>query len=173
MNTTLQYIVISVMLFLFLPTIVYAQTNGSQDEKTALTDTSLEIYGALAIDRADGIHYGWGMNYPTLAEAEKKAIEECNKKGGNCTIVFSFSGTCCVAYRFIEGNVGMGYGWGIGLTKKEADKMAIKECGERSYYLPAPNHEIKCSRQNAGEHKVIYDAHDELKLIMPGGITDY
>ena len=68
---------------------------------------------------------------------------------------------------------GIYYGWGIGLTKEEADKRARIECGERSYYLPVPNHEIKCSRQNAGELKVFYDAHDELKLIMPGGITDY
>jgi hypothetical protein len=173
MNRSIPYIVISVISFILLPNIVSSQINSPRGETATLTDSALIKYGALAIDRSDGIYYGLGLDYSTLAEAEKNAIEECNKKGGKGSIVLSFSGTCCVAYRFIEGNVGMGYGWGIGLTKEEADKIAMKECGERSYYLPAPNHEIKCSRQNAGELKVIYDAHDELKMILPGTITDY
>ena len=161
MKKTARNIVISVIIFVFLPSIVFSQ---NQDETK---------YGALAIDRGNGFYYGWAIDSPTLAEAEKKAIEECNNKGGKCTVVLSFSGAGCAAYRFITGNVGMGYGWGLALTKEEADVKAKKECAERSYGLPAPNFIYKCSSQNAGELKVIYDAHDELKLILPGTIEDY
>ena len=66
----------------------------------------------------------------------------------------------------------MGNGSGIGLTKEEADKVAKKEYAERSYYPPAPNHIIKCSKQNAGELKVIYIAHNEINKLIPGIITE-
>jgi len=161
MNRTARHIVITVLLFVFIPTFVYSQ------------DKDVTKYSALAIDRGNGLYFGWAIDLPTLAEAEKKAIEECNKKGGKCTVVLSYSGTGCAAYRFITGNVGMGYGWGLALTKEEADAKAKKECAERAYGLPAPNFYYKCSSQNTGELKVIYDAHDELKLILPGTIEDY
>jgi len=67
----------------------------------------------------------------------------------------------------------MGYGWGIAPTSEEADAKAKKECAERSYGLPAPNSDSRCTGQNAGDLKVIYDAHDELKLTLPGAATDY
>jgi len=158
------HMAISFLLLAFIPAFVCSQDEAPPEETT---------YGALAIDRANGLYYGWAIDCLTLAEAEKKSIEECNEKGGNCTVVLSFSGTACAAYRFITGNVGMGYGWGIALTAEEADAMAKKECAERSYGLPAPNSDGRCSSQNAGALKVIYDAHDELKLILPGGVTDY
>jgi hypothetical protein len=164
MKRTVRHISISVILFAFVPTIVCSQDEAPPEETK---------YGALAIDRGNGLYYGWAIDCLTLAEAEKNAIEECNEKGGDCSVVLSFSGTACAAYRFITGNVGMGYGWGIALTAEEADAMAKKECAERSYGLPAPNSDGRCISQNAGDLKVIYDAHDELKLTLPGGVTDY
>ena len=173
MKRTARNIVISVIIFVFIPTIVCSQINSPPGETATLTDQVVTKYGALAIDRGNGFYYGWAIDCPTLAEAEKKAIEECKNKGGKCTVVLSFSGTGCAAYRFITGNVGMGYGWGLALTTEEADAKAKKECAERSYSLPAPNFVCKCNSQNAGELKVIYDAHDELRLIQPGTIIDY
>ena len=164
MKRTARHITISVILLACLPTILCSQADNPPGGTK---------YGALAIDRANGVFYGWALDCQTLAEAEKKAIEVCNKKGGNCSVVLSYSGTACTAYRFITGNVGMGYGWGIAPTVEEADAIAKKECAERSYGLPAPNSDSRCSSQNAGELKVIYDAHDELKLVLPGAASDY
>ncbi|RIH66944.1 DUF4189 domain-containing protein [Mariniphaga sediminis] len=141
--------------------------------KTQSDDSGTTKYGALAIDRGNGIYYGWSSDCISLAEAEKKALDVCREKGGNCTIVLSFSGTGCAAYRFITGNVGMGYGWGLAKTKEEADVKAKKECAERSFGLPAPNVVFKCNSKGSGELKEIYDAHDEINAIQPGIITDY
>jgi len=164
MKRTSLPIAISVFIFACLPSVAFTQNDPSPDDIK---------YGALAIDRANGVYYGWAIDCLTLAEAEEKAIEACNEKGGNCSVVLSFSGKACAAYRHITGNVGMGYGWGIAQTAEEADAKAKKECAERSYGLPAPNHDSRCSSPDAGELKVIYDAHDELKLVLPGAASDY
>jgi hypothetical protein len=150
------------------------QKNSTQGEKVVSgTNSGVTKYGALAIDRGNGFYYGWAANYSSLAEAEKKAIENCAGKGGRCTVVLSYSGTGCAVYRFITGNVGMGYGWGLAKTKEEADIKAKKECAERSFGLPAPNMVWICNPANSGELKEIYNAHDELKSLQPGAITDY
>ena len=159
---------------LFLSLNIYSQINIPSGGKSSSTTNPVGIkYGALSIDRSNGFYFGWAYDCQTLAEAEKKAIEECNKKGGRCTVVLSFSGTGCAAYRFITGNVGMGFGWGIAKTKEEADLKAIKECAERSYGLPSPNLVYKCNSINSGELKVIYDAHNEIKSTQPGTVTNY
>jgi hypothetical protein len=67
----------------------------------------------------------------------------------------------------------MGYGWGLARTKEEADTRAKKECAERSYGLPAPNMVSSCNSANSGDLKLIYDAHDEIKSLQPGTITNY
>jgi len=173
MNRFARHIVISVILLMFIPTFVCSQINSPSNESATETDQDGTKFGALAIDRGNVYLHGWASECPTLAFVEKKAIEECTKRGGRCTIVLSFSGTGCAAYRYITGNVGMGYGWGLALNKEEADEKAKKECAERSYGLPAPNIKYRCNSKNAGELQVIYDAHDELKLVLPGTITEY
>jgi hypothetical protein len=153
---------------------LYSQVNNVQDKKVVSTTNDVTVkYGALAIDRGNGFYFGWAADCSSLAEAEKKAIENCSKKGGRCTVVLSYSGTGCAVYRFITGNVGMGYGWGLSKTKEEADTKAKKECAERSYGLPAPNIVWSCNSINSGELKEIYNAHDELKGLQPGAVTDY
>jgi hypothetical protein len=154
---------------------IYAQnTSPENNEQKSKTEDASTKYGALALDRGNGIYYGWATDCVTLAEAEKTAIEECNKKGGRCTVVLSFSGAGCAVYRFISGNVGMGYGWGLAKTKDEADSKAKKECAERSFGLPAPNMVAKCNSPGSGALKEIYDAHDEINRNMPEGIElDY
>ena len=58
--------------------------------KVTTTKPVTSKFGALAIDRSNGFYYGFSYDYPTLPEAEKKATDECNKKGGDCSVVLSF-----------------------------------------------------------------------------------
>src|SRR5690606_21445100 len=60
--------------------------------KATTTKSLASKFGALAIDRSNGFYYGFSYDYPTLAEAETKAADECRKKGGDCSVVLSFSG---------------------------------------------------------------------------------
>jgi hypothetical protein len=168
----LSLTVISLILTL-LSTGIYSQKNTVTIKNTAPTNQSVGTkYGALAIDRSNGFFFGWSANCSSLNEAEKKALEECSKKGGICTVVLSYSGTGCAAYRFITGNVGTGFGWGLAKTKEEADVIAKKECSERSFGLPAPNFVWSCNVANTNDLKEIYNAHKEIDN-APGTITDY
>ncbi len=119
-------------------------------------------FGALAIDRSNGFYYGYSSDASTKAEAESRAIAECNKRGGNCSIVLTFSGTGCAAYRTINGNVGTAFGWGIGKTKEEADAIAIKECLKRSNGISPPNFVWSCNSSGTGILKEIYNASSEI-----------
>jgi hypothetical protein len=170
-NQILSALILIVMLFSVNANAQIISSSGNKPASKAGSEATK--YGALAIDRGNGFYFGWAVDCSTLAEAEKNAIEECNKKGGRCTVVLSFSGTGCAAYRFITGNVGMGYGWGLAGTKEEADIKAKKECAERSYGLPAPNLVCKCNSINSGELKEIYNAHDEIVSMQPGAVTNY
>lgn len=105
-------------------------------------------YGALAIDRSNGFYYGFSFDQPNLAEAEKRAVDECNKRGGSCSIVLTYSGTGCAAYRTINGNVGTAFGWGIAKTKEEADAIATKECLKRSGGIQPTNFVWSCKMQH-------------------------
>lgn len=166
---------LSALIIILLSTNIFSQVKTLPPGNKAPTEpNSVSLkYGALAIDRRNGFYFGWAYDCPTLSDAEKKAIEECKKKGGNCTVVLSFSGTGYAAYRFITGNVGLGYGWGLAKTKEKADSLAKKECAERSFGLPAPNFILKCNSPNSGELKSIYDAHNEISKMQTGVITNY
>jgi len=167
------YIPVSMLLFLLFPVTGHAQGSAAAASSSKGTGQTETRYAALAIDRSNGFYFGWAVDCATLSEAEKRAIDECSKKGGRCTVILSFSGTGCAAYRFITGNVGMGYGWGLARTKEEADMKAKKECAERSFGLPAPNLIVRCNSDNSGQLKEIYKAHDEIQSMQPGAITDY
>ena len=167
------FLAVSILILPSLSTNIYSQKNASPGKSPSTANSVAIKYGALAIDRSNGFYFGWAADCSTLSEAEKKAIEVCNKRGGKCTVVLSYSGTGCAAYRFITGNVGMGYGWGLAGTKDEADAKAKKECAERSYGIPAPNIVWICNSVNSGDLKEIYNAHDEIKSLQPGIVTDY
>lgn len=169
-----QFVSAFLFMLLILSVNICAQSNRQSADNSANKAVTPGIkFGALAIDRGNGFYFGWASDCSSLAEAEKKAIDVCNKKGGRCTVVLSYQGTGCAAYRFITGNVGMGYGWGLAANREEADKKAKKECAERSYGLPAPNIVWSCNSSDSGELKLIYDAHDEINSIRPGTFTDY
>lgn len=119
-------------------------------------------YGALAIDRSNGFYYGWSNDYATIAEAEKRAVEECKKKGGDCTVVLTFSGTACAAYRTIDGKVGTAFGWGIAKTKEEADAIATREALKRSGGVQPTNFVWSCNSNGTAALKEIYNASEEI-----------
>lgn len=91
------------------------------------------LYGALAIDEADGTFYGWSHSYASQNEADAQALEECEKIGGECRVVLGFSGSSrCAAYRTVENDVGTAYGWGRAGSSEAADSIALSECRGRS-----------------------------------------
>lgn len=155
---------ITILLFAFVATTVvsFGQTKPPVKKPVSTAKPQVSKFGALAIDRSNGFYYGWSFDYATLAEAEKKAIEECNSKGGNCTVVLSYSGTGCAAYRTVDGNQGTAFGWGLAKTKEEADVIATKECLKRSNGTNATNFVWSCNSANTGKLKEIYNASGEI-----------
>lgn len=111
------------------------------------------VYGALAIDRSNGFYYGWAYDYASLTGAENRAIKECKAKGGNCTVVLTWSGKACAVYRTIPGNVGTAYGWGMATTKEAADAIATREALKRSNGVQPTNYVWACN--TVGEPKEI------------------
>jgi hypothetical protein len=163
-----------ILMLSILSNSIYSQvTSDPITNSSATTQSETVRYGALAIDRTNGVFFGWAVDCPTLAEAQNKAIDNCNKKGGKCTVVLSYSGTCCAAYRISAGkNVGLAFGWGLAKTKEEADVIAKKEHLIRSYGMAAPNVTYGCNSANSGTLKLIYNASSEI-VTLPGDREDY
>jgi WD40 repeat protein len=124
------------------------------------------VYGALAIDRENGFYYGWSYDYATREEAEKRSVEECEKKGGECSVVLTYLGAGCAAYRTIDGKVGTAFGWGVARTKEEADEIAKKECMKRSKGAFPANNVWSCNSQTKLALKEIYNAKDEIADVV-------
>ncbi|WP_347372556.1 DUF4189 domain-containing protein [Aequorivita sp. Q41] len=98
--------------FLFLSTlIINAQDTGN--------------YASLAIDARNGEAYGWAVNYETQAEANERALKECEEAGANCHLVLKFEGGCG-AYVVERGNPSL-YGWGVANSRAEAEAIAKEE----------------------------------------------
>jgi len=155
-----------------LAALVLPVSPGTFYSYTVSAQAPVQKYGALAIDRNNGYFFGFKADGATLSEAVRGAIEECTKKGGKCTVVLSYSGTGCVAYRCSAGtNVGLAFGWGVARTKEEADKIAVKECSVRSFGTAAPVSVWSCNSPNSGELKIIYNATKE--IIHNDGDADY
>ncbi|NEU09640.1 DUF4189 domain-containing protein [Flavihumibacter sp. R14] len=134
----------------------------ARDEENRKRELAKPKYSALAVDRKNGFYYGWSYDYRTLAEAEQKALLECEKRGGDCSIVLSFSGAGCAAYRTISGTVGTAFGWGIAASKEEADAIATRECLERSEGKTPSNFVWACNSTTTAPLKEIYNAKDEI-----------
>jgi uncharacterized protein (TIGR02145 family) len=89
-------------------------------------------FGALAIDRNNGFYFGFATDYDTPGGAEARALAECRNRGGNGTVVLSWSGSGYAVYRTIPGNAGTAYGWAVAPTFAEADAIATREALARS-----------------------------------------
>lgn len=146
------------------PVLFQGQTKQSLKKSPIIIHTEVSKFGALAIDKQNGFYYGWSYDYATLLEAEKKAMDECNIKGGNCNVVLSYSGTGCAAYRTVEGNVGTAYGWGLAETKEQADAIANNELLKRSNGNFKANSVWSCNSVNSGILKELFNASEELKM---------
>lgn len=85
---------------------------------------------SLAIDAINGNQYGWAIDYKTQAAANKRALEECQKNGGNnCNTILWFEGGCGVYVVDLD-NPGL-YGWGVANTRAEAESIAMEEARKR------------------------------------------
>lgn len=102
-------------------------------------------YGALAVDRSNGFHYGFAYDYPTREEAERRALEEGRRKGGDVSVVLVWSGSGCGAYRTVQPGKGDAYGWGVARTRAEAETIAQREADKRAGGQPTPNHVWGCN----------------------------
>ncbi len=173
-NNRLLIILPIIVLFSAIPCLLFPQkSSGPAIIESATPQSETIKYGALAIERDNGYYFGWAVDCGTLEEAQKKAVEECTKKGGKCSVVLSFSGTCCAAYRSSAGkNVGIAFGWGVAKTKEEADVIAKREHLLRSFGMAAPNISYGCISTNSGTMKLIYNASQEIQS-LPGEEEDY
>ncbi|MFI5453415.1 FISUMP domain-containing protein [Pedobacter sp. UC225_61] len=154
-----KLLLMAILVQLAITTKLIAQVKKSVTKPATQVNTK---YGALAVDRSNGFYYGFSFDQPNLAEAEKRAVAECNKRGGACSIVLTYSGTGCAAYRTINGNVGTAFGWGIAKTKEEADVIATRECLKRSGGIQPTNFVWSCNSTQSGQLKEIYNASSEI-----------
>ena len=130
--------------------------------KPPVTKSTIPKYGSLAVDKNNGFFYGWSYDYDSQKGANEKALEECKKKGGNCSIVLSFSGEGCAAYRTIKLTEGTAYGWGVAKTKADADAIATAECKKRSNGKMPTNYVWACNSTTSAPLKEIFNAKDEI-----------
>lgn len=143
-------------------TLFLAVLNSFGQTKEPVRKTAAPKFGALAVDKNNGFYYGWSYDYEDQKGAEQKALEECKKKGGNCSIVLSFSGAGCAAYRTLKQGTGTAYGWGLANTKTEADAIAIAECKKRSGGKMPTNYVWACNSTTSSPLKEILNAKEEI-----------
>jgi WD40 repeat protein len=111
----------------------------------AAAQSSGPKFGALAVDRAQSFVFGFSHDYPTRAEAERRALEEARNRGGSPTVVLVWSGAGCGAYRTVDAKDGDAYGWGVARTRAEADAIAQREATKRSNGNPTWNNAWACN----------------------------
>lgn len=82
-------------------------------------------WGALAIDSKQGSVWGWAIDYPTVQEAERRALSEC---GDECHVVMRFSGECA-AFAADQEEGSTVHGWANGYDSiAGAQNRALEEC---------------------------------------------
>ena len=124
-------------------------TPKAKAQKAAPKRALPQQYAAIAVDRSQNFAYGVSWDQPTKAAADKVAIEEVAKRGGHGSIVLSWSGNGCGAYRTIDAKSGSAYGWGAAATQDAADAIAMAEATKRANGALANNHAWACnSNQN-------------------------
>lgn len=79
-------------------------------------------YGALAT--SPDADFGFSYNYDDEDSAQDRALSECQKHSGKCTIKGTFQNTCVSVAK--SSNGAMGWAWGHG--KREDERMAMDEC---------------------------------------------
>lgn len=136
------------------------ESRNQEDKKRELAKPK---YASLAIDKKNGFYYGFSYDQPNRDAADNRALDECRKHGGNCTVVLAFSGEGCAAYRTIS--AGTAYGWGIASNRQDADAIAMRECLKRSNGAAPGNYVWACNSTTTAPLKELYNAIDELDEI--------
>ncbi len=90
----------------------------------AMIATQAMAVGAIAIDSNHGSRYGFSYDYPTRAQAEQRALNEC---GYGCQVVLDFD-TGCGAYAADQASGSSVYGWGTSTSRDGAQNRALSEC---------------------------------------------
>ena len=115
-----------------------AQDDEGQDRDTGGVTDLLGMFttedaneataGALAIDPDQGTAWGWAAGYADVADAKRRALEEC---GEGCRIVMSFEDGCA-AYAADQKQGSTVRGWSFGFdTGVQAEVAALEECRKR------------------------------------------
>lgn len=90
-----------------------------------------DMYGALAIDYAQGRAYGWAVNARSQAEANQVALNYCSgSTSGQCQVVMQFRNTCA-SYAIDNRSGSTAYGWAWGPVQGNADATALSYCRQR------------------------------------------
>lgn len=84
-------------------------------------------------DPADGIAYGWAINFKTVDEARKEAMENCRayKPAPNAARFCRLIGAAekeCVALAFDPKDDSSGMGWALAADREQAQKRALDDC---------------------------------------------
>jgi hypothetical protein len=82
---------------------------------------------------ADGIAYGWAINFKTVDEARKEAMENCRayKPAPNAARFCRLIGAAdkqCVALAFDPKDDSSGMGWALAADREQARKRALDDC---------------------------------------------
>lgn len=87
--------------------------------------------GSLVIDKKQGNYWGVSWNYPTIKEADDRALSECKKYGThNCSIVLRTRNNCASYYVDTQKGSTV-YGWGKADNITKARIRALSECRKR------------------------------------------
>ena len=90
-----------------------------------------DYHGSLAIDRNQGSRYGWAVDYADQDEADRHALSECQKLGGQCSVVVRFR-NACAAYAADQATSSTAYGWAWSeRDRATAERIARRECVKR------------------------------------------
>lgn len=128
-------------------------------------------HGALAVDRNNGFFYGFAYDQPSREAAESRAMSEARERGGTPSIVLSWAGSGCGAYRTVPAESGTAYGWGLAGTRAEAESIAISELGERSGGASGPNHVWGCNSDTAAQRVFVSEPVNLIPSVRIGSQT--
>jgi hypothetical protein len=110
-------------------------------------------YGALAVDRSKNFVYGFAYDNATKDDASARALKECSKRKGNCTVVVEFSGKGCASYATIAAAKGDAYGWATDKTMDRAKSRAREFCEGFSGGETCGNHVWACNAKGADDFR--------------------
>lgn len=83
-----------------------------------------DMYGAIATNDETGM-WGYGYNYPSRAQAESAALQQCGE--ADCKVDVWFMNACGAVAKDQKT-----VGWGWAETRKEAEAQALSACGSGS-----------------------------------------